>query len=502
MARRDAERFVDSIERRLAPLDRGILLADWRQTTGRSRTGSEVWQTRRHRLLTAPGVLESLRRFRSSGADGLLERRLNLLERAVVQARIEQDPSIVRLRSRLQDRIAAFRPKWHGRRVGRIVLRTVLRTHPDREERRRAFYAMEPLYTGMEDDLRSLVARRNEKAREHGFRSYPDYRLRFDRISVPEFERLLSDALRWLPEEMRRRREEFEDRTGAKGWYPWDLAYSGHALAGLPESAFPAGDMLPSVLAGVRAWGVPRSALRFRTDRHDLSAGGICLAPDPPRDVRIVVHPGRGWVEYMILFHEVGHAVHSASVRGPSHLLRSHEGLPGFGGFHEGIGAFFELIPGSAAWLERRRGLGPETVERFVAEQRRAPLRSVGFMAEWIGQELDLYLRPDRDPTVRAQRLGRELMRFDAHPPRSFADSFYVESPVYATSYLIANLLRPQLLAAAIEDVGGAVWPNRRIGPWLIDRWFRGGSAFDWRPRVREVTGRPFSARAFNAAMR
>jgi hypothetical protein len=499
---RDAERFLDDIERRLAPLDRAILLAEWRLASGRSRVGAAAWQAQRHRLLSAPGVLESARRFRSARFGGALERRLSLLERATLESRIEQDPEIVLRRSRLQSRVARFRPRWHGRRVGRIVVRTAFRTSPDREERRKAYYAEDPLYRAIENDLRVLLSLRNQKAREFGFRSYPEFRLSFDRLSVARLETLLDESLRLVPAEMRRRRGAFEDRTGERGWYPWDTGYAWQIAGGLPEAAFPAHGMLASVLRGVGAWGVPPSALRFRIDRHDIPSGGLCIAPDPPRDVRIIVHPGRGWLEYMVLFHEVGHGVHSASIRAPSHLLRWSEGLPGFGGFHEGIGQFFELIAESEAWLRARGNLSAEKIDRFGAEIRRLPLWTIGSLVDWIRQELDLYLRPKEDPADRARRFGRTVLGFDAYEPRSFADSFFVDSPVYATSYLVATLLRPQLLDAALQEVGGSTWPNRKMGPWLIDRWFRDGSAFDWLPRVREVTGRPFGARAFNEAMR
>ncbi len=499
---RDAERFVRSIERRLAPLDRAILLCEWRRAAGRPGGSARGWQERRHRLLHAPGLLETTRRFRSAGFGGTLERRLGLLERATLQSRVEQDPDIVRARSQLESRIARFRPEWHGRRVNRVVVSTVARTDPSREERRRAYYAEEPLYRAMEEDLRGLVKLRNETARAFGFRSFPEFVLSFDRLSVSRLAALLRESLRYVPAYQRWQRQAFEDRTGERGWYPWDRWYAAYLAEGLPDAAFPAREMLSSVVRGVRGWGVRPSALRFRVDRHDLASGGLCVAPDPPRDVRIVIHPGRGgWLEYCIVFHEVGHAVHSASVRQPTHLLRWHEGLPGFGGFHEGIGELFASIAESERWLRGRSALSSGQVAQFLADRRRRPLWDVGQLAQWIDGELNLYLRPDVDPAERSRRFGRRVFGFDAFEPRSFVDSFSAEIPLYSSSYLFAALLRPMLMQAALEEVGGSDWPNRKIGPWLVDRWFRDGSSFDWLPRVEEVTGQPFGARAFNESV-
>jgi hypothetical protein len=502
MTRSAAEAFVADLERRLAPLDRGILLAEWRRVAGISHRGAGVWEDRRHGLLERPGLLETVRAHLDAGYGGPLERRLHLLERIALTSRIEQDPEIVHVRERLRARIASFRPMWHGRRVPRNVVRQALRTSPDRAERRRAYYAEDPLYRPLEVDLRRLIALRNERARDYGFRSFPEFQLSFDGLSVSRFEELVESALRHVPAGMRLRRDEFQERTGQAGWFPWDGPYSGYLARGLPDASFPPREMVAAVVTGVREWGVPPSALRFRVTRHDLSAGGICLAPDPPKDVRIVVHPDAGGLtSYRTLFHEVGHAVHSASTRARGHLLRWHEGVPGFGGFREGIGEFFTLIPESEAWLRSRVSLPPESIRSFRAEVVRAPLAEAAFLSGWTANELGLYLRPHEDPSERSLRWERRTFGFDPHPARSFADAFYIGAPVYATSYLIAMLVRAQIASAVLDQVGGPIWPNRRIGPWLIDRWFRDGSSYDWLPRIREVTGRPFGAAAFNAAM-
>jgi peptidyl-dipeptidase A len=499
---RDARAYIDGVERRLAPIDQAILRAEWRLAIGRSRAGAGAWHVRRYRLLSDPELLRRVQRLRPGRTEGLLRRRFDLLERAILATRVEQDPEIVELRSRLQETVTAFRPMWHGRRVGRAVVRNALRKNPDRKERRRAYYAEDPVYRSVEEGLRELVRLRNEKARSFGFRSFPEFQLSFEGFSVARLDGLMDDALRHVPWAVKRWREVFEDRTGERGWYPWDADYARELVAGLPDRAFPARGMLSSVLEAVGEWGFPRSSLRFRVDHHDITSGGVCIAPDPPRDVRIVVHPSHGWPEYATLFHEVGHAVHSASIRASSHLLRWHEFVPGFGAPCEGVGEFFELIPSSEAWLRTRRALTADRIEPFVQGRQTDPLRMMSLLVGWIRTELGLYLRPERDPAKESVRYGREVLGYEAYSERSFADSFSIDLPIYGTSYLFATLLRPHLLSAVLGDVGGATWPNPRVGPWLVDRWFRPGSRYDWGSRLKQVTGRPFSARAFNEAVR
>ena len=495
-------RLADDLERRLAPLDRQILLAEWRQAVGRPAHLAPI-QTARARLLGPPEVLDAIRTARSRGSSGTVRRKLELLERVVLQCRIEQAPEIVRRRVPLEEREARFRPRWHGRRVGRAIPRKAITQDPDRAERERAYRVEEPLYRPMEDDLRQLVADRNARAREFGYRSYPDYHLRFEGLTVPRMRELIESALRYVRPEMRRQRDAFEDRFHERGWYPWDRWYFARQEGRLPDSAFPARTLLTEVTSSVRRWGFSPSALRFRVNRHDLSSGGLCIAPDPPRDVRIVVHPSTSWFSTIALFHEVGHALSSRSIRQPSsHLLRWHEHVPGFAAAAEGQGRFFEQVPISEAWLRSRPWIRPEIVDAAVVTARRFPLAALGSLASWVLPELELYEHPGRDPRAEMRRVARSIFGFDEFEPRSFADAFSVGNPCYSLSYVIAELLWPIHKKAVLEAVGGELWPNPRIGPWFVDRWFREGSAYDWWTRLKEITGRPFDTRAFNDEMR
>ena len=497
---RDGVRFVRELERRLERFDRAILEADWDLFSGRSSKGSEPWQLARGRLLSNGEILSWVRRARTVPWPALFARRLELLERVLVDARVEQHPEVVRRRAALQRAIVVFRPRWNGRRVERSEIYRVVETDPDPERRRRAAYALEPLYRPLEDRLRGLVRLRNELARREGFPSFAAMRLGFEGVSVARLKELARAAVaptrrvaRWL-------RDRAVDRLGT--WHPWDLSFALGQAAPLTDRAFPRTGILPTVFRAIRGWAFPVDRYRFRLAFHDIPMGGLTLAPNPPRDVRILVHPQGGWQAYRVMFHEVGHAVHSAAIRAPRHLLRWHENYPSFGGLHEGIGGFFEEIPRDPRWLADRPGVSRSAAESFAEVRRNTDLFGAARVATWMHTELALYERPDRDPQPEVTRLERRLFGYDDFEPLSFVDSFFVDSPVYAPNYLLADLFHYQLAARIRELFGAPLWPNRRVGPWLTREWFRHGSRFDWLPRIEEVSGRPFGAEAFAEAFR
>ena len=489
--------FVRELERRLQPLDRAILLADWNQQTGRSTRTAAGLQRKRLHLLSDEGLLDWVRAARRERWPRVLSRQLELLERIVLDTRVEQDPEVAALRSQLNSRIVAFRPQWEGRRVGREVVHRVLRQDPDPTRRRRAYYTLESLHRPLEEEFRRLVRLRNERAREAGFRSMAHLRLGFQGLTPERVRELIDGTLGPVPRGTRRLRELLSQGDRSGEWYPWDQEYAREQRAPLPDRLFPRGSMLPRVLRAVSRWGFRTPQMRFRVVFHDLPAGGLTLAPDPPSDVRILVHPRGGWGAYHVMFHEVGHAVQSASLRAPGHLLRWHENIPGFGGFHEGIGSLFEEIPRDAGWLVGEAGVDRRSAEAFARAEADRDLFNVGYLGPWIQAELDLYRNPDQDPMPAAEALARRLFGFGAYRPRSFVDWFYVADPIYSANYLLATLFHYQLTRTITSELGAPLWPNRRVGPWLTRHWFRAGSFVEWGPHLREVTGARLSARAF-----
>ena len=494
---REGRRFLSELEGRLEKLDRAILVAEWDLFTGRSAVGAERWNLERSALLSDDRLLAWVRSSLRRGGPPLLGRKLELLRRVLLDAQVEQHSSVVRLRSKLQRRIAEFRPRWKGRRVDRAVLHRTLREDPDGEERRRAFCALEELHRPLEAPLRSLLRLRNERARALGFRSFAEMRLGFDGITPDQLEALAQQVVAPARAQVRRLRERFQERTGQSGWHPWDLPFAQEQRVPLPDRYFPRGPMLRRIFRAVAQWGFRTDRMRFHVVFHDVPTGGLTLAPDPPKDVRILVHPQSGWSAYMVMFHEVGHAVHSALIRAPRHLLRWHENIPGFGPFHEGIGGLFEQIASEEAWLASVPGLGPRRAHAFAEATREDDAVNAGWHANWMRTEQALYRNPEGDPWSEVRRYEQRVFGYDGYAPLSFVDTFFVDSPLYSPCYLLAILFGCQVQERMREVCGEPFWPNPKVGPWLRREWFAGGSRYDWVPRVRELTGRPFGAGAF-----
>ncbi len=490
-------RFLNRLERELARLDRRLFLAWWNQYTGRSSEGTERWDLARTRLVGR----ENLRRFVRASLDRphppLVARRLELLHRIVEDALVEQHPPIVRLRNRLMRRVIGFRPTWNGRSLTQAEAREILQKDGNRDHRRLAFRALGQLDREMETGLRRLVKARNARARDLGYPSFMQFRLGAEGITLGRLEEFVERILRAARTCFRDFRVEFQERCRVPDYYPWDVTFAYRQRNPLPESLFPGRSMARDVLSGIRGWGFRGGARPFRVVQRSIPIGGMTIGVVPPTDIRVIVNPKGGWDNYMVLFHEFGHAVQDFYTRGPTHLLRGPENIPGFAGFHEGMGGLFEKIATDEAWLRSRPGISPKQVKEFRWVFRHDSMYTAALTAEWVQKEIRLYRNPTGKLSSEFQRLDRKCFGFDDYPVPSFANLFWIEASFYAKSYLLAGLLREQLLRTVLDATRGRLWPNHAVIPWLAQNWFRHGDRFDWVPRVREVTGRPFGLREF-----
>lgn len=384
--------------------------------------------------------------------------------------------------------------------MDRAGLYDEMRTNPDRSLREEAYRAEDELWDALEPQIRALIRVRNARAQALGFRDYPELRLKFEGVGVRELRRLCEEAVIPLVGKIRRLREEFLTATREGEWFPWDLRFALERHAGLPRGPFPGGKMVPAVRGALRRWGFPMDRLPIAVTLHDIPFGGLTFAIRIPTDVRILIPPKGGWDWYSVGFHEFGHAVHFSRIRQPDHLLRSPD--VGFSGFVEGIADLFEEVSVHPRWLKSRPGLTLESIRHFRLGRALSDLSQAATTTNWVNTELDLYRNPAADLRLESARRLQSLFGFGQYDPRSFLQTTLVTHPVYNQSYLLSLLFRKQLVEAIHRQVGDPLWPNARVGPWLTENWFAPGAQFDWIPRVRDVTGRPFGTKAFLDSVR
>lgn len=491
------EESLKDLEARLTRLDHDWFLSEWALHTGGSRAGSLGTRLARAALLSHPELLLWCRESLPHAASARVRRRLELLEQRVLESQLADHPPIARLEERISRKVLGFRPRWKGRRVSQAEIWDLASKEEDPGLRKEGYYANEPLYAAVEYEVRQLLRARNDRSRELGFRDFPEARLSLDGLSIGA----LRELMRPFAALARPLARAVKDRSASREWYPWEVLFTRWREGDRTRKGFSGEDCHPAVRHGLRAWGFRVADLSFAFRRCDTPTAGMAVIGDAPRDVGVIANPRDGLVYYSVLFHEMGHGIHARSVRGSSHLLR---GGPTIGspGFSEALAGLFEFLTMDERWLRTRPGVTRADAARI----RRSSYEGLAIrMAELVGEiqtELKLYANPEADVLAERSQFLRHTFGYDDHPPVSWVDPYHLRPGFLRQSYLWGTCFDEQVLAAAVREVGGNLWPNRRLGPWLKRTWFRPGQRDDWVEKTRRVTGKPLGPEAFVRAVR
>ena len=483
------ERFLGKLEDQLASLDRRIKLADIATWTGRSHKGTHELRELRARRLLEPRLLDWIAEARGRASTSLAERRLEMLRRYVVDCQLEHSPALLAQRSALQRAFAASAPKHVGGQPDSASLSRTLKEDPNRRKRKKAFYGLMGRERTLERRALALIRKRVEHCKEIGQGNLVSARLALEGLTLGQWQDLSERLVPIVRARMLGARSRFQDLTHEAGWYPWDYRHLYHLELDATSALFPPDRAFPEAVRAAKGWGFPPRAFRFSTTGGRIPFGGLTIAVEVPADVRVIMNPRAGWSGHSLVCHEIGHAVSAVLTQQDSFLLRSWDFAPSYGGLGEGIGMLFPRSMSAPGWLRTIRDLTREQAQQIRVRAEEGFWWEVAMTLSHTETEVQAYLHPERDPGLTMNRLERELYGYDSFEPRMWADAILVESPLYFKSYVLGAIASTQILRAGLREVGGELWPNAKLGPWLAENWFAPGATYDWIPRVASLTG-------------
>ena len=237
------------------------------------------------------------------------------------------------------------------------------------------------------------------------------------------------------------------------------------------RSHFPSARLVDTIARPVRAMGLDLTAGgRIELDldeREGKTPRAFCAALRVPEEVVLVLRPYGGYDDYLVLLHELGHALHFAHVD-PSLPIEFRR--MGDNGVTEGYAIAFDHLLGRPAFLARVLDVAePEPVARVLAFR---DLVMVRRYAAKFGYERVLH-RAGPEPELAAEYAGRLTEATGARAP----EGLYLED--VDPSFYCARYLRAWMLAAtlhrALRDRFDEDWfLNPRTGPFLEDLWSLG----------------------------
>jgi len=374
--------------------------------------------------------------------------------------------------------ISSQRVKWQGESIPVNNVPKIISNERD-SQRRRELTARWVDALGTCDDLRAARFESfHESARELGFASY---RALFTEITGIDYERLAAVTKKFL------------ERTESA--YTSALARS--VMRDLPNVAFnelehadyfyfqrtprldaffPAEELMATYIAAMGGFGIrveqQKNIHIDDAERPFKNPRAACFRINAPEDVRLLIAPVGGALDYTTLFHETGHAQHFG---GSSRDLvkRYPEFLyPPEAATTEGHAFLLSHLFLDAEWLsEHRGGIGGTRAREIVRDLALVVCSSIRRRCGSLAYEIQLH-----DSTnVRSEQLAvsfadalSNAMHFRRSPALYLTE---VDDDFYSASYLRAWAFEASLREYLKTRYGRRWWASRKCGDELIDLW-------------------------------
>jgi peptidyl-dipeptidase A len=220
--------------------------------------------------------------------------------------------------------------------------------------------------------------------------------------------------------------------------------------------------------------------------RAGKSQQALCVAVDPPGDVRILANSREGLLSAELLLHEMGHAVHAAHIRQAGHLLRDWPS----GSFGEGIGEYFGQLVYTKEWLVSIAGAPEGAAGAYLQWRRDRRLFDIRWYLAALDFEERAYRDPDADLCALYWRMLHQYLLVPPHPEVEVWAQIphFINLPVYLQNYLLADLMAAQLRSHFRKRFGRLLF-EPRIAPLLIRTCFESGAARPGRELLKRLTG-------------
>lgn len=483
--------FLNALERRLEEVNVEYGETLWRKYLREPHGDLDEIERRRSEIILNDDYLRVVKEWAPRVRDEFLAKRVQAVKRLLLGERVEALPDIFVFRNRINEEHIKFKPVVLGKEMDRTDVREILRKDPARSKRKAAWESSAELSSKIENDVKELVKKRNQNARELGYKTYVDYSLTLDLINKNELLKLYTELDKLSEASFRSVIEEIKEKLQIEHLEPWDISFAINQFVKPPDEHFPKEQIILKIKELVKSWGINTEKLPILIKQTDIPFGGLCFAIRIPTDVRIVSNPRDGHRFYATLFHEYGHALHACFVKQRYYALKLDVGC-----FHEGMATILQRFTSDADWLRLNTSITNKEITRFVKARKASLLLRLRNLMALSIFEFQAYENPEQDLNKLWSRTRTKyLFVSEDETPRWAAQSIYTTHPIYFQNYILAEMIAAQTIQH-LKEKYGRLLHNAKIAEFLIQNYYGPGSSVDWPEKIEKASGRRWSAEA------
>lgn len=429
-------------------------------------------------FLLDPDLLKKTKELLKGEKDLIRKRKAEILEKEISKAKIEYNEELFKLRSEIEETVDEFLPSIKGEKVKSRERSRILMKNMNRNLRKEAHYSWEQLLNDIERKARKTIKIANKLAQKEGFLNYPEFVLSFEDLSLDNLFQICS-GIKKNTEGVWRDFVE-KSKKDISNLQIYDLRFMLYKFFLPPDRYFPKEDLFPSLKSTLESFGVNLGALPIKLESRDKGPfSGACYTLKMGEDMRITYNPVGGYMDYRVLFHEFGHAMHYLYM--PRSFL-----LADVQSFKEGMADIWSGFIDTKEWLQEFTSITEDEMDVFYsALALDEAFRFREFITE-LSFELELYTNPDADLGKVWQKVSKEYFHID--DDSGIWSEFVFSAPLYMKDYIFGKLIKNTTFRFFSAKFGSIIG-NRVIVNFLIEKYYKPGNLIPWREKISKATG-------------
>ncbi len=515
--------FINKFDSVYIPLYKSSTLASWNAAiSGKSDDfkKSEELQMKMVKLFADKESLKKLETIKVSGliTDSILLRELDVLYRDFLMAKADTAKlnATVRMQSAIELKYGNFRAIVKGKKMNDNEVEDVLRNSKDVNAQKEVWIAQKKIGTEVAADIIKLVKKRNEIAKDLGFRNYHEMNLTIGEQDPREISKLFDQLDSLTKDSFAEVKNDIDNYFVA--YYklkskdelmPWN--YQNRFFQEAPK-IYPVDidkyykdkkidQLVATYYAGI---GLPIDNMLKNSDlypKEGKNQHAFCSDIDKAGDTRVLgnITPNYQWMGTML--HEFGHAIYEVNIdttlpfilRDPAHTFTT-----------EAIAMMFGRFSTNPQWIKDNLGISEEEKMRIADNCFKTFRLDQLVFSRWAQVmyrfEKSMYENPDQDLNKLWWDLVEKyqmLKRPEGRNEPDWATKIHIASyPCYYHNYLLGELLASQLYYHIVGTIlksddykFQSFTGKKEVGNYLKKYVFWPGSKYYWNDMIEKATG-------------
>ncbi len=480
--------WLVEIQQRMEKVDTMFAAARWEYYRGGQYTGNLERASKEYQILVYTKYnIDRLKRIQDLFENPVLNRAARLAYIKYLTDWCYFGTSIGNIQMSLSENFISYRPEFEGEKRTDNYLRKIYRTDPERNRRERAWNAKVSIGKKVAPGLKILAEERNRMARYKDFDDFVEFELNAMGMMPEDLLKLLDGLNLASRDKYLKIYLDKKDKLGVDKLQIWDVLYDPD-LSNF-ESRFMKDELISMMHKTFNALGFSTEGTNIFFDlepRQNKLQNGLCMAVQIPDDIRILAFIDDGFSAYKTLYHEYGHALHTALIDQEHYIMRVRTD----GVICESMATICEEILYQPDWLARYMNISEENIPQIIRQLNESKIINLRFMLAYTYFEMELYRTNAENPDKLFWDIMERLLFCERQDGSEAWASIcrFAEQPVYLQNYILADLIAAQTMHH-MREINGSIIDNPATAGYLIEKYFKHGALYDWFDLVEMATG-------------